>query len=108
VVAGRRPEIATTIRLPGDRGGRVYVDFLQNGHGKLLAAPFTARPVPGALVSAPLLWDEVDETLDLRRFTIRTVPERMATFGHDPMAPVLTQRPDLVTAIGRLAARLRD
>jgi bifunctional non-homologous end joining protein LigD len=108
VVAGRRPEIATTIRLPGDRGGRVYVDFLQNGHGKLLAAPFTARPVPGALVSAPLLWDEVDETLDLGRFTIRTLPERMATFGHDPMAPVLTQKPDLVTAIGRLAARLSD
>jgi bifunctional non-homologous end joining protein LigD len=108
VVAGRRPEIATTIRLPGDRGGRVYVDFLQNGHGKLLAAPFTARPVPGALASAPLLWDEVDDTLELRHFTIRTLPGRMATFGHDPMAPVLTQKPDLVTAIGRLAARLRD
>jgi bifunctional non-homologous end joining protein LigD len=107
VVAERRPDIATTIRLPGNRGGRVYIDFLQNGHGKLLAAPFTARPVPGALVSAPLLWDEVDDTLDLRRFTIRSVPERMAAFGHDPMAPVLTQKADLVTAIGRLAARLR-
>ena len=50
---------------PATRGGRVYIDFLQNGHGKLLAAPFTARPVPGALCSAPLSWDEVDETLDL-------------------------------------------
>jgi bifunctional non-homologous end joining protein LigD len=106
VVAGRLPEIATTIRLPSERGGRVYVDFLQNGHGKLLAAPFTARPVPGALCSAPLLWDEVDETLDLRRFTIKTLPERMSVFGRDPLAPVLTEKPDLVTALARLAGRL--
>jgi bifunctional non-homologous end joining protein LigD len=106
VVAGRLPEIATTIRLPDDRGGRVYIDFLQNGHGKLLAAPFTARPVPGALCSAPLRWDEVDETLDLRRFTIKTLPERMSVFGHDPLAPVLSERPDLVTALARLSARL--
>lgn len=106
VVAGRLPDIATTIRLPHDRGGRVYLDFLQNGHGKLLAAPFTARPVKGALCSAPLLWDEVDETLDIRAFTIRTLPGRMSVFGRDPLAPVLTQKPDLVTALARLAARL--
>jgi bifunctional non-homologous end joining protein LigD len=106
VVAGRLPEIATTIRLPNDRGGRVYIDYLQNGHGKLLAAPFTARPVPGALCSAPLLWDEVDETLDIRRFTIRTLPGRMSVFGRDPLSPVLTQKPDLVTALARLSARV--
>jgi bifunctional non-homologous end joining protein LigD len=106
VVAGRLPEIATTVRLPGDRGGRVYLDYLQNGHGKLLAAPFTARPVPGALASAPLLWDEVKEGLDLRDFTIKTLPERMATLGRDPLAPVLTGKPNLVTALERLAARV--
>ena len=104
VVAGRLPEIATTIRLPGERGGRVYIDFLQNGHGKLLAAPFTARPVPGALCSATLSWDEVDETLELSRFTIKSLPERMSALGRDPLAPVLSDKPDLVTAIGRLAA----
>jgi len=104
VVAGRLPEIATTIRLPGERGGRVYIDFLQNGHGKLLAAPFTARPVAGALCSATLAWDEVDETLELKRFTIQSLPERMAALGHDPLAPVLADKPDLVTAIGRLAS----
>ena len=108
VVAGRLPEIATTARLPGSRGGRVYLDYLQNGHGKLLAAPFTARPVPGALASAPLLWDEVDESLDLRNYTIKTLPERMAVFDHDPLAPVLTEKPDLVTALERLAARLEE
>jgi bifunctional non-homologous end joining protein LigD len=106
VVAGRLPDIATTVRLPGDRGGRVYLDYLQNGHGKLLAAPFTARPVPGALASAPLRWDEVDGSLELRAFTIRTLPERMAVLGRDPLRPVLEEKPDLVTALARLADRL--
>jgi len=107
VVAGRLSDIATTVRLPGDRGGRVYLDYLQNGHGKLLAAPFTARPVPGALASAPLRWDEVDESLELRAFTIRTLPDRMAGLGGDPLLPVLEEKPDLVTALARLAARVK-
>lgn len=104
VVAGRLPDIATTVRLPGDRGGRVYLDYLQNGHGKLLAAPFTARPVPGARASAPLLWDEVNESLDLNDYTIKTLPKRMAGLKDDPLAPVLTETPDLVSALGRLAS----
>jgi bifunctional non-homologous end joining protein LigD len=104
VVTGRLPDIATTHRLPSDSGGRVCVDFLQNGHGKLLAAPFAARPVPGARCSAPLSWEEVNETLDVRAFTIRTLPERMSSVGRDPLAPVLAQKPDLVGALARLAS----
>jgi bifunctional non-homologous end joining protein LigD len=108
VTADRLPEIATTVRLPRDRGGRVYVDYLQNGHGKLLVSPFSVRPVPGARVSAPLLWDEVDDTLDIARFTMRTVPERMERLGSDPLAAVLRERPDLESALARLAALLQD
>ena len=107
VVAERLPDIATTARMPGSRGGRVYVDFLQNGHGKLLAAPLSARPVPGALVSTPLEWEGVDETLTLARFTIRSVPERLAAAKGDPLAPVLTGKPDLVRAVARLGELLK-
>ena len=53
------------------REGKVYVDFLQNGHGRLLVAPFSVRPLPGAPVSMPLRWREVNARLDPRRFTIR-------------------------------------
>ena len=53
-------KIATTARALGSRGGKVYVDYLQNGHGKTIAGPFSARPVPGATCSAPLKWSEVD------------------------------------------------
>jgi bifunctional non-homologous end joining protein LigD len=107
VVAERRPEIATTIRLPASRGGRVYVDFLQNGHGKLLAAPFCARPVAGAKVSTPLAWSEVKAGLDPARFTIRTVPERLRAQKEDPLRGVLSEKPDLARALARLAGLIK-
>ena len=105
VVASRCPT-SPPRSTSGDRGGHVYLDFLQNGHGKLLAAPFTARPVPGALASAPLVWDEVGDDLDLKDYTIETLPGRMEALGEDPLARVLTARPDLMTALGRLAGLL--
>ena len=94
-------EIATVARLPSQREGKVYVDFLQNGHGRLIVAPLCVRPLPGAPVSAPLEWDEVDDGLSIADHTIGTVPERMAARG-DPMREVLEMRPDLGGSLGRL------
>ena len=53
------------------RGGKVYVDYLQNGHGRLLVAPFSVRPLPGAPVSMPLRWPEVKTGLANDRYNIR-------------------------------------
>ena len=100
------PDIATTARAVPARGGRVYLDFLQNGQGKTIAAPYTVRPRPGAPVSTPLRWSEVGARLDPARFTIRTVPARAEKLGADPLRPVLTDRPDLVRALERLRARM--
>jgi len=98
----RLPKIATITRQVSQRDGRVYVDYLQNGSGKLIVAPFSARPLPGAPVSVPLKWREVNVKLDIRRHTIKTVPERMRKLGVDPLAEVLELAPDLVEALGRL------
>jgi bifunctional non-homologous end joining protein LigD len=106
VAVAELPEIATIVRLPAKREGKVYVDYLQNGHGKLLVAPFSVRPLPGAPVSTPLEWDEVNDKLDIRTHTIRTVPERLAKMQHDPMRPLLEQKPDLVRALEGLYGRL--
>jgi bifunctional non-homologous end joining protein LigD len=106
VIAAELPEIATIVRNPAARGGKVYVDFLQNGHGKTIAGPFSARPVPGATCSAPLLWDEVDDSLDPKAFTLRTLPARMQALGTDPLRPVLELAPDLPSVLARLAERL--
>ena len=99
-------EIATIARALDARDGKVYVDFLQNGHGKLLVAPFSARPVPGAMVSTPLNWSEVTSRLDPSRFTIETVPARMKKLKEDPLASVLEVAPDLPHALERLGKRL--
>jgi bifunctional non-homologous end joining protein LigD len=105
VVATELPEIATVERVIPKRRGKVYVDFIQNGHGRLLVSPLCVRPLPGAPVSTPLRWDEVVPSLDHRAFTIRTVPDRLAQVG-DPMAPLLQARPDLPSILARLLPRL--
>jgi len=106
VVSRELPDIASIARGPAHRKGRVYVDFLQNGYGKLLVAPFSVRPLPGAPVSTPLRWSEVTSKLDPGRFTIESVPKRLARSKGDPLLPVLDERPDLPAALARLAERL--
>jgi bifunctional non-homologous end joining protein LigD len=100
------PEIATITRQVSQRDGRVYVDYLQNGSGKLIVAPFSVRSLPGAPVSVPLNWREVNPQLDIRAHTIKTVPARMRKLGADPLAEVLELSPDLVGALERLMVEL--
>ena len=99
-------EVATITRHVTKRGDKVYLDDLQNRHGQLIVAPFSVRPLPGATVSMPLKWDEVNESLDPRTFTIRSAIERMERTGSDPVAPVLESKPDLVQVLERLSAVL--
>jgi bifunctional non-homologous end joining protein LigD len=105
VVANGLPDIATVTRQVGKRGGRVYLDYVQNGHGRLLVAPYSVRPLPGAPVSMVLEWREVTPKLDIRKFTIKNAPARMEKLGTDPLLPVLDVQPDLVAALERLAER---
>ncbi len=102
----RMPELATTARMPNRREGKVYIDYLQNGRGKLLVTPYSVRPVPGATVSAPLRWREVVAGLDPARFTIRSMPRRIAAMKDDPLAPILTEQPDIAGGLRRLATLL--
>src|SRR3989475_722481 len=106
VVAAELPEIATVTRQVQKRDGKVYLDYVQNGHGRLLVAPFSARPLPGAPVSMPLAWSEVTPKLDIRKFTIVNAPARMKKLKDDPLRAVLEGKPDLVSALEKLHARL--
>ena len=98
--------IATITRHVTKRGDKVYLDYLQNRHGQLIVAPFSVRPIPGAPVSMPLRWDEVNEALDPRAFTIKTAIARMERLESDPVASVLVQTPNLEHALDQLAALL--
>jgi bifunctional non-homologous end joining protein LigD len=103
VVLRELGNIATITRHVTKRGDKVYLDYLQNRHGQLIVSPFSVRPLPGASVSMPLEWHEVDQSLDPRNYTIKTAIERMARLGHDPCASVLDDRPDLSLVLQKLA-----
>ncbi|MDB4893364.1 MAG: ligase [Gemmatimonadetes bacterium] len=99
-------DIGTITRHVTKRGDKVYLDYLQNRTGQTIVAPFSVRPLPGATVSMPLLWDEVNSSLDPRDYTIKTAIERMEKLGVDPNAQVLSDMPDLSSVLQRLAAVL--
>ncbi|MDQ6717980.1 MAG: DNA ligase D [Gemmatimonadota bacterium] len=81
-VAEEHPREATIERMVKSRGAAmVYVDFLQNIKGKTIAGAYCVRAKPGAPISTPLLWDELDDDLDPKDFTIRSVPDRFREVG---------------------------
>ncbi|HEY8120101.1 MAG TPA: DNA ligase D [Myxococcota bacterium] len=105
VVVSERPDIATVTRPVAARGDKVYVDFLQNGRGKLIAAPLSVRPRPRAPVSMPLTWAQVNARLDPTRWNITTAAPRLAKHG-DPFAGVLGPGVDAEALLAGLLARL--
>jgi bifunctional non-homologous end joining protein LigD len=99
------PDIATIVRAVSDRDGKVYIDYLQNGHGRLLVSPLCVRPLPGAPVSMPIEWSQVNRRLKLERFTIRSARKWLRTHG-DPLAGVLTESNDMLIALEALTRQL--
>jgi bifunctional non-homologous end joining protein LigD len=108
IIERQHPTMATTARNPAARGGRVYLDWGQNAHGQLLVAPYSARPVAGASVSMPLVWDEVVPGLDPRQFHIKNALARVTSWPEDPCARVLVERPDLGAALTALEIHYKD
>src|SRR5271154_3108727 len=106
VVVNRNREIATINRNPRTRNGRVYIDYLQLGHGKTIAATFSVRPVPGAPVSAPMTWKELKPSLDPAIYNIKTMLPRMSRMKADPFLDAIEKHASLEDAIPHLEALL--
>jgi bifunctional non-homologous end joining protein LigD len=82
-VASRAPKIATVERSLAKRGkDQVYVDWMQNARGKSLASVFTVRAKPGATVSMPLTWKQVDKGVKISDFNIKNVPTLIEKTGN--------------------------
>jgi bifunctional non-homologous end joining protein LigD len=108
LVVGRIPDLATINRNPRTRAGKVYIDYLQLGHGKTIAAPFSVRPIDGAPVSAPLDWKELKPDLDPVAFNIKTMPARMEKLRRDPFLGALEDPMTLERALPALEAALQS
>jgi bifunctional non-homologous end joining protein LigD len=99
-IARAHPGLATTEWSKAKRKG-VLIDANQNGEGKTIASVYSVRPKPGAPVSTPLRWEEVDESLDPSSFTMDAVLERVDRNG-DLFDGVLTTKQSLGKALKAL------
>ena len=92
-LARRMPERVTTNWWKEERGERIFVDFNQANRDRTMAGAYSPRALAGATVATPITWDELAD-VNPAAFTVRTVPERLATVG-DPWA-------DLQASPGRI------
>jgi bifunctional non-homologous end joining protein LigD len=82
VLVKRHPDLLTQEFIKADRAGRIFVDTGRNAPGATCAAVYAVRPRPGAPVSAPCTWEEVESaSVGPRTFTLRTMASRLAAVG---------------------------
>jgi bifunctional non-homologous end joining protein LigD len=98
IVHKQIPGYTSLERMIAKRGGKMYLDFLQNRPGATIAGPYSLRPKVGATVSMPLHWDEVKPGLTMKDFTIFNSIDRLKTEG-DLFKGVLGKAIDLEKTI---------
>lgn len=91
-MANAHPDVLTAeYRIAKRPAGRVLVDYNQNAFGKTLASIYSVRPNEAAAVSTPVTWEEVEAGCEPGDFTLRNVPQRVASLG-DLWKPLLQSR----------------
>ena len=102
----RHPKDLTQEFSKADRGGRILIDTGRNNYSATFAAPYAVRPKPGAPVSAPCTWEEVERgTVEPQSFTVRTLPQRLSDRG-DLWKDMLKRRRSLQRPLERLQKML--
>lgn len=108
VLVMRDPEHLTQEFSKVDRGGRILVDTGRNGYSATYAATYTVRAKPGAPVSAPCTWEELESgEVGPRTFTVRAMTQRIADVG-DLWADMLKKKRSLARPIERLKKLHQD
>jgi bifunctional non-homologous end joining protein LigD len=108
IIVAELPDICTIIRNPAKREGKVYIDYLQNGSGKLIASTYCVRPLPGAPVSMPIRWNEVNGKLRPDSYTIKNAIKRLKRIKTDPAIAVLSTQVDLLSVLEALTQKFAD
>jgi bifunctional non-homologous end joining protein LigD len=106
VLVARNPDHLTQEFSKADRGSRILVDTGRNGYSATVAAAYAVRAKPGAPVSAPCRWEELERReVGPRTFTLRTMPARVAAAG-DLWSDLSDGSQSLEPAVERLRALL--
>jgi bifunctional non-homologous end joining protein LigD len=95
------PKRFTAKMAKHSRGGKIFVDYLRNAETASAVAAYSPRARPGAYVSTPLAWDELDETDARTAFTVKNVPQRLKNLGADPWDSYDETRQTLTAAMRR-------
>jgi len=107
VLVKRHPDLFTQEFIKADRGGRIYLDTGRNAPGATFAAVYAVRPKPGAPVSAPCTWSEIESgRATPRAFTLREMPARIAEVG-DLWSDLAARASSLRGALATLEQLLR-
>jgi bifunctional non-homologous end joining protein LigD len=98
IIHDELPGTTSIERNPAKRKNKTYIDFLQNSRGQTVACPYSVRPKPGATVSTPLHWYEVNNDLKLSDYTIFNTLERVNGI-EDPWKNLTKTKGDLKKAL---------
>jgi bifunctional non-homologous end joining protein LigD len=82
-----------------ERKGKIFIDYLRNNRGNTSVAAYSTRVHPGAPVSTPLDWDELDPAVGSDHFTVKTLPARLASLRDDPWRAYWKTRQRLTAAV---------
>ena len=107
VVHNELPSFTSIERKTTDRGGKMYVDFLQNRPQATVAAPYSLRPKPGAPVSMPLYWDEVKKGLKITDHNLKNAVARLKVEG-DIFKPVIGKGINMEKVIKKLHSNFEE
>lgn len=87
----RMPDKVTMNWWKEERGERIFIDFNQANRDRTMAGAYSPRALPGATVSTPLTWEELESgDVDPTAFTVRSIPQRLSDVG-DPWADLLAE-----------------
>jgi bifunctional non-homologous end joining protein LigD len=83
-ISASQPKQYIAVNTKSRREGRIFIDYLRNGRGATAVAAYSTRARPGAAVSAPIEWEQLDRLESADQFTIANLPDRLAGRQEDP------------------------
>ena len=93
------PDRFTANMAKEKRKGKVFIDYLRNAAGATAIAAYSSRAKPGATVSVPISWDELNMGVRSDTFTVLNVPQRLANLQQDPWQDYEERRQHITTAM---------